>query len=75
VSILDPEQIAEIEDLLNLGFAPGSAAWDLNADGNWIRRLFDESGTRLTDVQELLIAIQSKRSSALESGVLTSEVS
>ena len=75
VSILDPEQIAEIEDLLSLGFAPGTAAWDLNSDGSWTRRLFDESGERLTDIQELLIAIKSKRSSALESGVLTGEVS
>lgn len=75
VSILDPEQIAEIQDLLSLGFAPGTAAWDLNSDGSWTRRLFDESGERLTDIQELLIAIKGKRSSALESGVLTGEVS
>jgi polyphosphate kinase len=75
VSILDPEQIAEIQDLLSLGFAPGTAAWDLNSDGSWTRRHFDESGERLTDIQELLIAIKSKRSSAMESGVLTGEVS
>jgi len=72
VSIADPEQIAEIEDLLSLGFAPGTAAWDLNSDGSWSRRLFNETGERLTDIQELLIAIKSKRSNALESGVLTS---
>ena len=71
VSISDPEQIAEIEDLLSLGFAPGTATWDLAADGSWTRRLFNEAGERLTDIQELLIAIKSKRSSALESGVLT----
>jgi polyphosphate kinase len=75
VSILDPEQITGIQDLLSLGFAPGTAAWDLNSDGSWTRRLFDESGERLTDIQELLIAIKSKRTSALESGVLTGEVS
>jgi polyphosphate kinase len=75
VSILDSEQITGIQDLLSLGFAPGTAAWDLNSDGSWIRRLFDESGERLTDIQELLIAIKSKRTSALESGVLTGEVS
>jgi len=72
VSIADPEQIAEIEDLLSLGFSPGTAAWDLNSDGSWSRRLFNETGERLTDIQELLIAIKSKRSNALESGVLTS---
>jgi polyphosphate kinase len=75
VSILDPEQIAEIEDLLSLGLAPGTAAWELQSDGNWNRRLFNDSGERLTDIQELLIAIKSKRPSALESGVLTGEVS
>lgn len=75
VSILDPEQIAEIQDLLSLGLAPSTAAWDLNSDGSWTRRLFDESGERLTDIQELLIAIKSRRTSARESGVLTGEVS
>ena len=71
VSISDPEQIAEIEDLLSLGFALGTATWDLEADGSWTRRLFNEAGERLTDIQDLLIAIKGKRSSALESGILT----
>jgi polyphosphate kinase len=71
VSIADPEQIAEIEGILDLGFAPNTAAWDLQTDGSWTRRLFDTDGTRLTDIQELLIAIKSKRPSALSS---TSEV-
>ncbi len=75
VSITDPDQIAEIEDLLSLGFAPGTAAWDLNSDGSWTRRLFGETGERLTDIQELLIAIKSKRTKALESGILTGAVS
>ena len=71
VSISDPEQIAEIENLLSLGFALGTATWDLEADGSWTRRLFNEAGERLTDIQDLLIAIKSKRLSALESEVLT----
>ncbi len=75
VSITDPDQIAEIEDLLSLGFAPGTAAWDLNSDGSWTRRLFGETGERLTDIQELLIAIKSKHTKALESGILTGAVS
>ena len=71
VSISDPGQIAEIENLLSLGFALGTATWDLEADGSWTRRLFNEAGERLTDIQDLLIAIKGKRSSALESGILT----
>ena len=71
VSISDPGQIAEIENLLSLGFALGTATWDLEADGSWTRRLFNEAGERLTDIQDLLIAIKSKRLSALESEVLT----
>jgi polyphosphate kinase len=71
VSISDPEQIAEIENLLSLGFALGTATWDLEADGSWTRRLFNKAGERLTDIQDLLIAIKSKRSSALGSGILT----
>jgi len=82
VSLADPEHIAEVEGILDLGFAPSTAAWDLNSDGTWTRRLFAawdlnsdgtwtrrlfaEDGTRLTDIQELLIAIKSRRGSALE---------
>jgi polyphosphate kinase len=67
VSIADPEQIAEIEGILDLGFGPNTAAWDLNSDGSWTRRLFTEDGGRLTDIQELLIAVKSKRTTPLES--------
>jgi polyphosphate kinase len=66
VSLADPEHIAEVEGILDLGFAPSTAAWDLDSNGVWTRRLFAEDGTRLTDIQELLIAIKSHRGSALE---------
>ena len=66
VSLADPEQIAEVEGILDLGFAPTTAAWDLNPDGSWTRRLYAEDGTRLTDIQELLIAIKSRRGTPLE---------
>lgn len=66
VSLIDPEHIAEVEGILNLGFSPSTAAWDLNSDGTWTRRLFAEDGSRLTDIQELLITIKSRRGSALE---------
>lgn len=66
VSLADPEHIAEVEDILNLGFSPTTAAWDLNSDGSWTRRLTAPDGSRLTDIQELLIAVKSKRSSPIE---------
>ena len=66
VSLADPEHIAEVQGILDLGFASNTAAWDLNSDGSWTRRLFAEDGSRLTDIQELLIAIKSKRISNLD---------
>ena len=66
VSLADPEHIAEVQGILDLGFASNTAAWDLNSDGSWTRRLFAEDGSRLTDIQELLIAIKSKRVNNLD---------
>lgn len=66
VSLADPEHIAEVEGILDLGFAPNTAAWDLHSDGSWTRRLFTDDGSRLTDIQELLIAIKSKRVNNLD---------
>lgn len=67
VSLADPEQIAEVYNLFDLGFAPDTAAWDLDVNGQWHRKLVDEDGKPLRDLQEYLISQKSKRLSALGS--------
>jgi polyphosphate kinase len=67
VSLSDPEHIAEVYELFDLAFDPGTAAWDLDNNGTWHRHLSDESGGPLLDLQEYLIATKSKRATALGS--------
>ena len=67
VSLADPEQIAEVYGLFDLAFAPSTAAWDLDVNGQWRRRLVDDAGMPLRDLQEYLIGTKGKRVSALGS--------
>ena len=61
VSLVDPEQIADLEALFDMAFDPETSAWDLQPDGTWIRRLYDADGNHLRDYQETLIDIKLKR--------------
>ena len=65
VSLSDPEQIAEVLELLAFAFDKGTARWELNADCTWTRHLFDADGNRLVDYQETLIDLKNKRGLAL----------
>ena len=67
VSLEDPEHVAELYDLFDLAFSPTTAAWDLDVHGSWNRRLTDESGSALQDLQEYLIREKTKRAAALGS--------
>ncbi|MEC7000345.1 MAG: polyphosphate kinase 1, partial [Actinomycetota bacterium] len=67
VSLEDPEHVAELYDLFDLAFSPTTAAWDLDVHGSWNRRLTDESGSALQDLQEYLIREKTKRTTALGS--------
>ena len=61
VSLVDPEQIADLEALFDMAFNPITSAWDLQPDGEWVRRLTDRAGDHLVDFQEALIDIKLKR--------------
>ena len=67
VSLADPEHVAEVYDLFDLAFSSTTAAWDLDVHGSWNRRLTDESGSALQDLQEYLIREKTKRTTALGS--------
>ncbi len=61
VRLTDPEMVANIESLFDFAMDPSTSAWDLDADGNWTRRLIGADGRHLRDFQESLIEIKRKR--------------
>ena len=60
VSLVDPEQIADLDALFDMAFDPETSAWHLQSDGTWVRELYDEQGRHLRDYQETLIEIKRK---------------
>ena len=61
VRLVDPEEIDEVNALFDLAFDPGTCAWDLHPDGEWIRRVHGPDGQPLRDYQETLIARNRRR--------------
>ena len=61
LSLSDPDEVADLEALFDFALDPQTSAWDLNPDGTWVRRLFDDEGNRLRDYQESLIEIKRRR--------------
>jgi polyphosphate kinase len=55
VRLPNPDNVAEIRDLLDLAFDPDTSAWTLDAQGEWTRN----QGT--TDMQTALIERQRRR--------------
>jgi polyphosphate kinase len=61
VSITNPSHVAEIADLFELAFDPGTASWQLQPDGTWLQCTVDATGKALLDMQEYLINVKSRR--------------
>ena len=66
VSLAQPEHRQELADLLDLAFAPDTAAWELAADGKWVRRHRAPDGTPLRDLQEHLIEVKRRRARTVD---------
>ena len=64
VRLVDPEEIDEVNGLFDLAFDPGTSAWDLRSDGEWIRRTHGPDGQPLRDYQETLVARNRRRGDA-----------
>ena len=64
VRLVDPEEIDEVNGLFDLAFDPGTSAWDLRSDGEWIRRTLGPEGQPLRDYQETLVARNRRRGDA-----------
>ncbi|MEP7330940.1 MAG: RNA degradosome polyphosphate kinase [Terracoccus sp.] len=61
VRIADAGHLAELNDLLDLGFSDSTSRWDLGADGRWVRHHQNEQGEPLDDLQAKLIERHDKR--------------
>jgi polyphosphate kinase len=61
VQISDPSHRRYITRLLDLGFDPGIACWNLGPDDQWIRHAVDAEGHPLRDLQEHLVALTQRR--------------
>ena len=60
LQVCGPDALAQLKETLDLALDDGIDAWDLQADGNWVRRQ-DESGAALPDYQSQLIRRVHKR--------------
>jgi polyphosphate kinase len=56
VRITQPDHIKELESLLDLGMSGDVSLWKLSSQGDWIRSTHSESGVRLADMQDELMA-------------------
>ncbi|WP_236685392.1 RNA degradosome polyphosphate kinase [Demequina salsinemoris] len=61
VTIVDPEQIALLEETIDLAMDPGTGAWELRSDGSWQAMRADAEGKPLKDLQSLYIERQPQR--------------
>jgi polyphosphate kinase len=55
VRLIEPEHIDRTRTMFSLAMADDVAGWDLDADGNWARKQFDESGAALGDFQDAVM--------------------
>ncbi|MDN5804569.1 MAG: RNA degradosome polyphosphate kinase, partial [Microlunatus sp.] len=61
VSITNPAHVVEIEELFELAFSPGTAAWWLDSEGTWTPHTTDDEGELLVDMQDYLVRVKSRR--------------
>ena len=60
VRLVDPDQITNLLDLIDISMDSGTASWHLQADGTWVRHSTGPDGP-LTDIQSTLITRQRRR--------------
>ena len=61
VRVADPDQVAELVDLVDESVADTTSSWHLGPDGAWRRHAHAEDGTPLVDLQSVLITRQRRR--------------
>jgi polyphosphate kinase len=66
VRIVQRAQIDELINLLDYSMSSKIAAWDLAADGKYIRKTVDENGNALINIQEEIIARSKKAKGSIK---------
>lgn len=61
VKIADPQQIAQLADLVRRGVSSKTSSWALKKNGQWKRRQYAKDGTPLADLQVELMEEASSR--------------
>jgi polyphosphate kinase len=61
VRLVSPDHVRELTELMDTAFSPATAAWHLDSDGTWTRHHRRADGTELTDLQEQLIKLKTRR--------------
>jgi polyphosphate kinase len=55
VRLVDPQHLAEIDELFTMAMSDAVASWSLEADGTWTRNDTDETGAPRIDLQNRLM--------------------
>jgi polyphosphate kinase len=55
VRLIDPEHIDRTRTMFSLAMADDMAGWDLDPNGVWVRKQFDNSGIALRDFQDAVM--------------------
>jgi polyphosphate kinase len=55
VRLIDPEHIDRTRTMFSLAMAEDMAGWDLDPNGVWVRKQFDNSGIALRDFQDAVM--------------------
>jgi polyphosphate kinase len=56
VRISQPDQIADLRSVLDLGMSENTSSWRLDADGHWHRKATSSSGEPLIDMQDQMMS-------------------
>lgn len=56
VRISQPDQIADLRSVLDLGMSENTSSWHLDADGHWLRKATSSSGEPLVDMQDQIMS-------------------
>ena len=59
--VVDPAQVAQLTQILDMGLAPSTTRFELGPEGTWTRVHRDENGEPLEDVQELMWEYRTKQ--------------
>ena len=59
--VVDPAQVAQLTQILDMGLAPSTTRFELGPEGTWTRVHRDEDGEPLEDVQELMWEYRTKQ--------------